>query len=208
MNYPITLTKVYKNIHIYVPSPELVKPHYENLLTITNSTPFPFWAKLWPSAIALTEFLQSNSNYIKNKKVLEMGAGIGLPSLSIALQTKEILISDYIPEAVTLIQKNIDYLQLKNAKATILDWNNVPETIFADTVLLSDVNYAPDDFESLLLLIHQFLNNKSTIIIATPQRIMASPFVKMLEPLVKVSEVKNIHYQGEWIAISILVLYA
>jgi predicted nicotinamide N-methyase len=208
MKYPLALTNINDNLSIYVPDASLVKSHYEKLLEVDANTPFPFWAKLWPSAIAMAQFLKDEPGWIQNKKVIEIGAGIGLPSLGIASIAREIIVSDYSQEAVELAQKNINYLLLENASAINLDWHNMPNTILADTILLSDINYAPTDFDSLLKLINRFLNNKCTIIIATPQRIMASIFVQELQPLIKESSIVTIDYQNELVAISLLILYA
>jgi predicted nicotinamide N-methyase len=208
MKYPLALTNINDNLSIYVPDASLVKLHYEKLLEVDANTPFPFWAKLWPSAIAMAQFLKDEPGWIQNKKVIEIGAGIGLPSLGIASIAREIIVSDYSQEAVELAQKNINYLLLENASAINLDWHNMPNTILADTILLSDINYDPTDFDSLLKLINRFLNNKCTIIIATPQRIMASKFVQELQPLIKESSIVTIDYQNELVAISLLILYA
>ncbi|MFM2016164.1 MAG: hypothetical protein RIQ51_1654 [Bacteroidota bacterium] len=95
--------------------------------------------------------------------------------------TKSIQISDYEKEAVALLQKNIEYLKLQNAEALQIDWNNVPENLHPEVILLSDVNYDPTQFDPLINLIVKFIHQGSTVILSTPQRIMASPFVQKLE---------------------------
>ena len=92
---------------------------------------------------------------IQNKHVLEIGAGIGLPSLMMAGVAKSIQISDYDKEAVALLQKNIEHLQLQNAEALQLDWNAIPENLQPDVILLSDVNYDPGQFDVLIHLIDE-----------------------------------------------------
>ena len=62
-----------------------------------------------------------------------------------------------------------------------LDWNAIPENIQPDVVLLSDVNYDPTQFDLLIHLIDKFLTQVCTIILSTPQRIIASPFIQKLE---------------------------
>jgi predicted nicotinamide N-methyase len=98
---------------------------------------------------------------------------------------KSIQISDYDKEAVTLLQKNIEHLQLQNAEALQLDWNNVPENLNPEVVILSDVNYDPTQFDLLISLINKFIHQGCTIILSTPQRIMASPFVQNLESYIQ-----------------------
>ena len=183
--YPNKLKEVLDGLIIYVPEAAQLKTIYEQQLAKDNATPFPFWAKIWPAAKAMSSFLKSVPHWIAGKRVLEIGAGIGLPSFLIANQTQEIIISDHAPEAVALIEKNIEHLGLTNTKAMCLDWNNFPETINGETILLSDINYAPEQFEALIHLIKKFIAEGANIIIATPQRIMATPFVKAIQPFVK-----------------------
>ena len=185
MQYPTQLTQISAEKAIYIPLYEGVQEVYKTLLNSDPITPFPFWAKLWPSSIALLDILKAHPHLIQNKHVLEIGAGIGLPSLMIADIARSVQISDYDMEAVALIQKNIEHLQLQNAEALQLDWNAIPENMQPDVVLLSDVNYDPTQFDVLIILIDKFLNQGSTIILSTPQRIMASPFVQKLEASIK-----------------------
>ena len=206
MNYAHKLVLVQPALSLYVPDNELVKPTYEWLLAKNAATAFPFWAKIWPAAKAMADFLGAEEHYIKNKRVIEIGAGIGLPSFAIAQHTAEIIISDYATEAVALIEKNITYLGLKNAKAMCLDWNDFPTNIKADIVLLSDINYAPNDFNALQNLIQRFLAQGSTIIIATPQRITASPFVEKLQAYIKHKALQNVLEANGTVDISLLIL--
>jgi predicted nicotinamide N-methyase len=206
MNYAPKLVPIEAGLTLYVPDKELVKTHYEVLLANDESTLFPYWAKIWPAAEAMCAFLQTETDFIKGKRVLEIGAGIGLPSFTIAAQTSTIIISDYAIDAIAFIEKNIKHLGLTNAKPMCLDWNNFPSNITADVLLLSDINYAPADFNSLQELIQRFLAQGSTIIIATPQRITASPFVEKLVQYIKRSELQRIQNEFELIDIRILVL--
>ena len=184
MQYPVQLTQIGAEKAIYIPAYEAVKAIYADLLESDPATPFPYWAKVWPSAIALLNLLQKHPILIKDKNVIELGAGIGLPSLMMADIAKSIQISDYNLDAVELLRKNIEYLELENAEALQLDWNALPEAIYPEVVILSDVNYDPTQFETLTKLIERFLHQGSTIILSTPQRIMASSFVLALSTLI------------------------
>ena len=181
MQYPVQLTQISAEKAIYIPAYDAVKALYSDLIKLDPASPFPFWAKLWPSSIALLDVLKAHPHLIENKHVLEIAAGIGLPSLMMADITKSIQISDYEKEAVALLQKNIEYLKLQNAQALQIDWSNVPENLHPEVILLSDVNYDPTQFDQLINLIVKFIHQGSTVILSTPQRIMASPFVQKLE---------------------------
>jgi predicted nicotinamide N-methyase len=206
MQYSVQLTQIGAEKAIYIPAYDAVKIIYTDLLALDPATPFPYWAKVWPSAIALHNVLQKHPNWVKDKNVLEIAAGIGLPSLMMADVAKSIQVSDYDKEAVTLLQKNIDYLQLQNVEAMQLDWNAIPDNMQPDVVLLSDVNYDPAQFDVLIHLIEKFILQGSTIILSTPQRIMASPFVQKLESCIIERHEALVDENGIPKEISILVL--
>ena len=206
MQYPVQLTQIGAEKAIYIPAYEAVKTIYADLLALDPATPFPYWAKVWPSAIALHNVLQKHPSLIRDKTLLELGAGIGLPALMIADITKSIIISDYNSEAVELLQKNIAHLQLQNAQAIQLDWNNVPENMKAEVMILSDVNYDPTQFETLTKLIEKFIHKGCAIILSTPQRIMASPFVLALSEFIIADYLEMVDENGVTKEISILVL--
>ena len=206
MLYPITLVEFPGGLQLYVPDPDQVKPIYDQLIASNPDTVFPFWAKIWPSSLALTSFLQKETQLIRSKHVLEIGAGIGLPSFSISREASTLVISDYSTEAVALMEKNIEYLVLQHAKAIYLDWNHFPSDLTADTVLFSDINYDPEQFEALLTLIKQLLNKGATVIIATPERISAVAFAVKLEPYVSSSVLETVETAHQPIDIRIFVL--
>lgn len=206
MTYPNKLVIIQDGFSLYVPDLASVKSTYENIVTVGHTTPFPFWAKIWPAAKAMSLFLQAEPNWVKDKLVLEIGAGIGLPSLIIAEHASDVIISDYSNDAIKLLEKNIEHLNLQHVKTLCLDWNCFPENISAETILLSDINYAPSQFESLFKLILRFLRKGSTIIISTPQRITATSFINQLNPYIKDSSVQTIQEENQSIDISILIL--
>ncbi len=206
MMYPLSLVDFHDGLSLYVPDLELVKSTYEDSIIQNKNTAFPFWAKVWPSSKAMTTFLQSEISLIQSKRVLEIGSGIGLPSFSIASHVAELIISDYSSEAVELIDRNITHLSLPHAKSMRIDWNAISDDIHADVVLLSDINYNPDDFTPLLSMIQCFIAAGSTVIIATPQRIMTNPFVESIKPFIKRSLIIPVEEMNHVLDIGILIL--
>lgn len=206
MLYQDKLVSFQDGLSLYVPDEELVKPVYEQLLTQDAATPFPFWAKIWPSAIEMVSFLKAEPSWIDGRHVLELGAGIGLPSFAMANHASSMIISDHAPEAVKLIEKNIQHVGLHHVKAMCLDWNYFPDHIKAETLLLSDINYAPGEFASLLALIRKFLERDTTIILSTPQRITITPFAEAVQPFIKRSVLRTTAHMKQSVDIRILIL--
>jgi len=187
---------------------ELVVPNFVQLQSLyqLGSFDFPYWAKIWPSAIALANFLQENPSYIQNKKLLELAAGIGLPSFVAAKYASHICCSDYAPAAIALLEKNIAANQLSNLSSALINWQSIPESIEAEVLLLSDINYDPTDFETVFLMLEQFIQQGTTILLSTPQRLVAKDFIATLLPWCVLNIEQEIRYNQESVLINIFVL--
>jgi predicted nicotinamide N-methyase len=191
--FPYTLSRQkVLDLDLLVPDPEKVRMLYDEGRAAELLEPFPFWTRIWPSAMALSLFIQSHQQYIKGKRILELGAGLALPSFIASRYAGSVLATDYIEDAVLLMKQNIEALKLQNISAELMDWHKLPENIKADTVLLSDINYSPDAFDTLHTVIEQFLGNGSTIILTTPGRLVANAFIAFLMPYIAYREVTDI----------------
>ena len=65
----------------------------------------PYWTEIWPSALALSVFILNNKDRVKGKTVLELGAGMGLPSLVAASYTSAVVCSDYLTDALIFAKR-------------------------------------------------------------------------------------------------------
>jgi predicted nicotinamide N-methyase len=73
----------------------------------------PYWAELWPSGVALARRVAARA--LKGARVLELGCGLGLPSLAAALAGGRVLATDWSPQAIELLRDN--------ASATTRSWS-------------------------------------------------------------------------------------
>jgi predicted nicotinamide N-methyase len=168
-------------VELFVPDIESVKKWYAKEKSRDPEAPFPFWAKVWPSAIAMAAYLERNSDLIKGKKVLELAAGLGLPSLVATKFAEQVCCSDYLEEAVAVVRQSVSHNQIKNIDCAVYNWNNLPYELSADVLLLSDVNYEPEVFDQLIKVCEKFLRQGTRILLTTPGRIMAKDFVSRLD---------------------------
>jgi len=187
---------------------ELAVPNFVQLQSLyqLGGLDFPYWAKIWPSAIALANFLQENPSYIQDKKLVELAAGIGLPSFVAAKYASHICCSDYAPAAIALLEKNIAANQLSNISSALINWQAIPESLEAEVLLLSDINYNPTDFETVFLMLQQFIKQGTTILLSTPQRLVAKDFIASLLPWCVLNIEQEIRYNQESVLINIFVL--
>lgn len=193
-------------VNAFVPEPSALQQAYEKQLQTDPATPTPYWAQVWPSAFALCEFIATEPQWLENKKVLELAAGLGLPSFLAAQIATEVVCSDYVPAAVELMQQSIERNQLTSTKATVIDWNNLPDDLSCDVLLLSDINYEPQVFDTVFNAIASFLQKGTTVILSTPQRLMAKPFIDRILPYSIFWDEKFVSSNGPVVACSIYVL--
>ncbi len=193
-------------VNAFVPEPSALQQAYEKQLQTDPTTPTPYWAQVWPSAFALCEFIATEPQWLENKKVLELAAGLGLPSFLAAQIATEVVCSDYVPAAVELMQQSIERNQLSTTKATVIDWNNITDDLSCDVLLLSDINYEPQVFETVFNVIVSFLQKGTTVILSTPQRLMAKPFIDLILPYSIFWDEKFVSSNGPVVACSIYVL--
>ena len=64
----------------------------------------PYWAELWPSASALARAVGVRS--LRGARVLELGCGLGLPSLAAAVAGGRVLATDWAPDAIAMLTRN------------------------------------------------------------------------------------------------------
>ncbi|GAO41337.1 class I SAM-dependent methyltransferase [Flavihumibacter petaseus] len=173
--YPLLLHEFQlyqQTVGIYVPDPEVVRRGSTN--------PFPYWTKIWPAALALSAFLQRQPEWIAKKNVLELGAGLGLPGFTAAFRAASVVISDNNSSCIPVLEQTARHNDFSNVSIEMLDWNSLPDPISAECILLSDINYDPEQFPELLLLFQQFIRQGKTILLSTPQRLVAKSFLTPL----------------------------
>lgn len=190
------------SISIVVPDEQWLQKSWQEKVF----TEFPFWGKTWPAAEALGSFLVKHQHYVQDKRVLELAAGLGLPSLVAARFAKEVLSTDYLPEPLTLIEASAHLNQITNLQTSVLNWHELPANIHTDVLLLSDVNYDPSAFEALDNMLEYFIRKKALVILSTPQRIMAKSFIERWLPYQRLQEEQAIMHMGIEVKISTMIL--
>ncbi|XP_067121150.1 histone-arginine methyltransferase METTL23-like [Centruroides vittatus] len=117
---------------------------------------------IWPSSPVLAQYVWHNRNFVKDKTVLEIGAGTALPGLTAAKCGACVYLTDsaFSPKCFELCRDNIQANDLKendNLKIFSLTWGmfcpNVLTLKPVDIILGSDCFYDPDVFEAILVTI-------------------------------------------------------
>lgn len=137
----------------------------------------PYWAELWPSGVALAAAVAQLD--LRGSRVLELGAGLGLPSLAAALGGAEVLATDWAADAVELLRDNA----ARNGivlRAEQVRWD-APEPLLRgapwDLVLGADLLYEARNAEQLETLLPLL---GAEALLAEPGRPFARGFLERL----------------------------
>jgi predicted nicotinamide N-methyase len=104
----------------------------------------PYWAELWPAATALAEALPD----LTGLRVVELGCGLGLPSLVAAARGAEVTAGDWSEDAIELLRVNAARNGLE-VTAVVHDWR-LPWAERFDLALAADVLYEQRNVEPVL----------------------------------------------------------
>ncbi len=102
----------------------------------------PYWAELWPASRGLAQYIWEQIDF-KGDKVLELGAGLGLPGLVAACKGARVTISDYQPEALKIASRNALRNGVEGVAFELGDWRDWPLREKFDWIIGSDVLYNP-----------------------------------------------------------------
>ena len=140
----------------------------------------PYWAELWPSAIALARVLARRP--LTGRRVLELGCGLGLPAIAAALAGGRVLATDWSPEAVAMAAENAARNDVALDTA-VFAWSEEPARLGPPwpLVLASDVLYEPRNVDALLELLPAVTAASGEVWLADPGRRPAARFLAAAE---------------------------
>lgn len=143
-----------------------------------NVSEFPFWVKLWESAIILAYTLHGLPGGA-GKRLLEVGAGLGAPGLAAAANGFDVTITDYEDIILDFQRVSAAASGLDNVKCSMLDWLNPPELEPFDVVAGAEVLFREEFFQPLLDVFDKYLKKDGLIFLAHDARRQSLP--KFLE---------------------------
>lgn len=141
----------------------------------------PYWAEIWPSSIALSEYVCSRNIYGKN--VLELGCGVGVVGIVAALEGAKVLMTDYEEDALKFtrmnIEKNFTQAMLDPlVEVMYLDWRTPALSEKFDLIIGSDLIYEQRNHQPILNLFKQYLREDGEAILTDPNRSTLGKFLK------------------------------
>src|SRR4051812_29134042 len=134
--------------------------------------PAPYWATAWPSGLVLAGAL-TRAPPEPGTRVLELGCGLGLPSLVCARAGARVLATDGSTDAVAFAAHSMALNEL-DAEVAHVDWAQQGDALARrgpwDLVLAADVLYTRANVEVALRLLPRLLAPGGGAIVADPRR--------------------------------------
>jgi predicted nicotinamide N-methyase len=116
----------------------------------------PYWSVLWRSGVALGH--DADDETLGGKRVVELGCGLGVPSLAAARAGATVLATDAEPDAVELVARTAELNDVE-LDAAVVDWTSPAATEELagrgpfDLVLAADVLYERPTVARMLSLL-------------------------------------------------------
>ena len=141
----------------------------------------PYWAELWPSAVALARYLSERD--LGGTRVIELGCGVGLPTILALAQGAEVLATDHYEAALEFTAYNAHANLDQEPEVSALDWRQPGITGRGtfDLVLAADVLYERKNAAALADLVPKLLAPGGEAIFADPRRDEAPVFFGAME---------------------------
>jgi predicted nicotinamide N-methyase len=150
----------------------------------------PYWADLWPSAVALAGEVMEHPAIHAGIHVLEIGCGLGLPGIAAGKRGASVLLTDYMEDPLIFARLNWKKNLVSEPVTALLDWRKPEGFAPYDVLLASDVAYERRAFEYLIQAFKHLIKPDGLILLSEPRRMVALPFLEKLPDLgfeVKVS---------------------
>lgn len=145
----------------------------------------PYFGVLWEAGIGLSQFLQYQN--LKDKRVLEIGCGLALPSFVVTKAGAQIIATDFhvdVPLFLSLNQKQ-NNVQFEYA---VMNWRDEVERTkntlgLFDLVIGSDILYESQHPREVAKALIGLLKPGGKIILADPGRAYVQKFVTSMQEL-------------------------
>jgi predicted nicotinamide N-methyase len=138
----------------------------------------PYWAELWPSAVALARHLSRRD--LSGKRAVELGCGVGLPTVVALERGARVLATDHNAAALDFVAHNAREELGREPETSLLDWFSpgLDGLGTFDLVFAADVLYERRNAGPLANLVPRLLAPGGEALFADPRRPPARAFLE------------------------------
>ncbi len=135
----------------------------------------PFWAKIWEASFLLAYFMGKQPVAL-GRRILEIGAGIGVVGIYAALCGHRVVISDINEEALLFARVNVLLNNATQAEVRKIDWNDTSLQDQFDVIIGSEVVYDRECYPLLVDFLNRTLAPGGVIFLAKHHELDAPKF--------------------------------
>jgi predicted nicotinamide N-methyase len=106
-----------------------------------NRARVPYGVALWPAAIALAHDVEARAADFGGRRVLELGAGTGLPGIVAASLGARVVQTDRHELALSVCRRNGERNAVRDVDYRLADWTSWDDAERYDCILGSDILY-------------------------------------------------------------------
>ncbi|WP_236520142.1 class I SAM-dependent methyltransferase [Sandaracinus amylolyticus] len=140
----------------------------------------PYGVMLWPASIALAHDVLTRANELPGKRVLELGAGTGVPGIVAASLGARVLQTDRDDVALHVCAMNAERNRVKGIEVRSADWETFTSDAPFDVILGSDVLYATTMHERLRAICEAHLAPGGVVLFSDPFRAQSLPVLEAM----------------------------
>lgn len=140
----------------------------------------PYGVMLWPASIALTHDVIARREQMRGKRVLELGAGTGMPGIVAAALGAHVLQIDRSEVALHVCKMNIERNQVDSVDVREADWETFHTDEPYDFILGADVLYVTTMHDRLRAICDQYLAPGGTVLFSDPLRAQSLPMLEAM----------------------------
>lgn len=141
----------------------------------------PYGVALWPSAIALAHDIASRAEDLRGARVLELGAGTGLPGIVAASFGASVIQTDKDELAMSACIRNGSRNGAPVSEHRVADWTRWEDGGSYDLIIGSDILYGEEMHTHLRRIFETNLAQGGRILLSDPFRAVSLRLLEALE---------------------------
>jgi predicted nicotinamide N-methyase len=141
----------------------------------------PYGLALWPSSIALAHEVAARPRGFGRRRVLELGAGTGLPGLVAASLGAQVAQTDNDELTLANCRRNAEHNGVQGVEYRLVDWAAWTDDQTYDWIIGSDLLYDDEMYPHLRQIFERNLAPGGRALLADPFRKPSRRFFELLE---------------------------
>ncbi|HET7228887.1 MAG TPA: methyltransferase domain-containing protein [Longimicrobium sp.] len=141
----------------------------------------PYGVAMWPSGIALAHEVLARAGEFRGKRVLELGAGTGLPGIVASSLGARVVQTDRHEVAMAVCRRNGERNGAVGIEYRLADWSEWADTARYDWILGADILYGDAFHANLRQIFSSNLAPGGRVLLTDPFRPHSLRFLEALE---------------------------